>query len=324
MNNAPFTIYEADVALYAVDGLGVPVDQIWIGESQERLILDGNFQERAVEYHGAPSARIYHEAESYSVEIGNSWQHDQSASKPRMPVLRRNQAYALVVVWFDRELGIWNKRLYGGVKAQPLHIEGVAVEQTMRLRAETMVELAGIGDKPDLAFAIVGEVVYRNEDESTLLYTYDFDAQEFAVVDPARLIGRAELDFTTPDELNITIGGDLALRATDAGVQVNELIGQGGTFLDDSPRLEFRRGARTAALSQGGRLAVANAVEQATSPAIPGNIEMVNPGWLFSLSAPKAYAPEFLETLEIALLPGFTFDSVIRTFDETTWTFDDS
>lgn len=299
VNNNPFTIYQADVGLFTVDSAGLALSQVWIGEGQERLMLDGEFRERVVEYHGRPSAQIYHEAESHTIEIGNVWQHDQSTGVGRMPVLNRNQRYALVIVFFDDEARVWTKLLYSGVTAQPLHLDGVAVEQTLRLKAETLLQVTGIGAKPDLTFGYYGTVVYRNGDESVPLFTYDFSTHTFTVIDPDLLPGRADLDLSTPGEFTISIGGQVALHATSTGVEVRELVASGGTFIDESPRLEFKRGTRTASLSQTGRFAVANAIEQssAPAPALSDDFETGNPSWLFSISGPTAFAPEFLEVI---------------------------
>ena len=302
MDQTPLTLRDASTGLFLVDENDVPNAQVWLGLNAERLTLEGTYKERVLQYPGVPYGQAHQEDEDHTIELQLVWLHDVSTGAARMPTLVRGVRYQFVCVWSDPEAGVWTRRVYTGVTAQPNRIEDFT--QTIKLRAEQMFEFAGTGTAPLVVAALPGVVTYVNGFARLNLYHYDFITDSYAPIDAGMLVGRALIDLTVSGQCTITFGGTdsipgvPALHATAALCQVKHLAATGGTFLDVSPRLEWYRGTtRAASLSATGVLAVANAHEQPAQPAVSDDFVAASGSWLFSISGARAYAPDFAETL---------------------------
>lgn len=290
----PFIVYQADFRVFTVDADGDPLARQFIGGSADEIEMSGEFVPRRVQYHGRARATEYHEDEMWSITVGNVRAVDYSgtAAPPRQV---RNRELAIVVVWFDGELGLWVKRCYLGVKEQPAHIEKRHLQQTLRYSAEEMREIAGTGAKPDFSLIRQGEVFYIGEEgEQILLYTYDPATRTFTEVDGDSIPALAEIATGVAGELTIEIGGDEALFANVDGVRAGEWLAVGGSFLEaNAARLEFWLGAKRCASVSVDQVAAPSLNEQASSP--NSGVEFYNPDWLFSLATDGAYALNFFD-----------------------------
>ena len=295
MDQTPLTLRDASTGLWVVGADDAPGAEVWVGRSPERLVLDGRYQERVLYYSGLAHGQCHHEDEEHTIELENVWLQDVSGAEARMPELQRGRRHQFVCVWEDRAAAVWTRRVYTGVTVQPNRVDDF--RQTLRLRAEQMFESTGTGPAPAPSATTAGRVTYVDGFERTDLYRYDFATETYEVIEAGRLAGRAEIDLSVAGECTIAFDGTPALQATAALCEVHEIRG-GGTFVDESPRLEWYRGTvRTAALSASGVLAVVSVTEQPAAPAVADDFAATSGAWLFSLSGAGAHAPEFAETL---------------------------
>ncbi len=285
----PFTLLEAEFALFTVDADDQPLAEAYSGGCVDKSTLDGERKEVRLEYPGMPYGQVFHADEVHSIVLENLWLHEQmDGGLSQMPALARNGRYQLAIVWQDLDALVWAKRIYTGVKAQPNRVDDS--RQTLRLVAERLYEYAGTGMAPDVTAALPGTVVYVDGAQRVDLYYYLGDAYS-ALLAP----GWAEIDFSVTGAVTVRIGGDVALVAVAGQLHATEFVALGGTFLDEEPRLEWwLGGVRLASLGQSGVLAMADIIEQGAAPVLDG-FEHDNPGWLFSLAGSKAYAPAFVE-----------------------------
>lgn len=302
MHQTPLTLRDASTGLWVVGANDAPGAQVWVGRSPEKLVLGGSYQERVLYYPGRDHGQCYHEDEEHTIELENVWLQDVSSGPARMPVLERGRRHQFVCVWEDRAAAVWTRRVYTGVTVQPNQVDDF--RQTLRLRAEQMFESTGTGpaSAPSAtaapAASVAGRVTYVNGFERTDLYRYDFTTETYEVIEAGLLAGRAEIDLSVAGACTIAFAGTPALYATAALCEVREISAEGGTFLDESPRLEWYRGtARSAALSATGVLAVTNVAEQPAAPPVADDFATAPGAWLFSLAKAGAYAPAFAETL---------------------------
>lgn len=304
MSEQPLQVFDATFALYRVDandeitGAG---SALFLGAAAEKASMSGEFTERPVARHGQRYQRVYHEDEVHRIEIENVRTVSAAESAPAAVELRRNERYALVVVWYDYDTEAWAKRTYLGVTAQPVKISDNHIMQTIRLRAESLeTDTAGFGEKPSLDIARGGEVRYIGDD-TRVLYTYARDGRVFHTVDEDLLDGRATIEFSGGAML-VKFDGVLAMSAAAAGIEVASLDATGATYSDDTPRLEFwMGGVRRASLTAAGALVVANITEgEVPADIIPAMNAAAGNGtgaWLFTLQSGGITCPEILETL---------------------------
>lgn len=305
MTQQPLQVWDATFAVYRVDAndeiIGSGSD-IFLGAAAEKARMWGEYKERSIQRHGRKFSATYHEDEEHFIEVENVRTVSIQEQAFAATELRRNERYALVVVWYDEDTRVWGKRTYLGVTAQPVKIGDNHINQTLRFRAETMEsETAGLGERPSLDIARSGEVRYIGSDTRTL-YTYARDGQRFHTVDPDLLSGRAEIVFAD-GVMVVSFDGVVAMRASASGVECNSIDATGATFSDDSPRLEFwMGGVRRASLTSAGDLVVAEITEADAAPAdvIPSMKATDANGtgnWIFTLQAGGMTCPEISEVM---------------------------
>jgi hypothetical protein len=288
----PFTIYEAEVRLFAVGADGEIDTEEWLGGCAESLEIEGEYETLPVEIPGRPRPRIHHLAESWRVRMTNV-RTIETGNTPRTVRIRRNQEYALVAIWWDEQERAWLKQCFLGVKGQPPALTADNIFQRLAFDAEEMIALAGSGARPEFDLIRNGEVWYVDAGGRTLFYRYDGAARVFtatADADP----DEAEI-IESGDDITITIGGAVALEATADGIETGEIVAEGGTLLTDLPRLEFWSGnTRTASLSVA-HFVVPSLLESDAAPGASSTVDFYTPDWLFSLTSARAVAPEFNE-----------------------------
>lgn len=301
----PLIIYEAEVALYTLDALGDPLEEVFLGACPEGIELSDPFRSVLLEYHGEAHRREHHEDDEHFITLINvravSYA-DGGGSAPRVPTLRKNVRYGMVIVWWDPEKLVWIKRSYFSVTAAGgPEIDKSNITQQVRLRGEELVETAGRGSKPDLLPVRTGQVIYVSGDERTPLYDYNPADGSFTAIDSSLLSGRGLIDLTSEDELRFSVGSTEVLAA-DAGGSVTlasgmSFVGLGGSFNDDDPRLEFWVGnVRLAAISA--TKYAAPDFEETTAEPTSGlgrYMAIRNPMWIMTIGQRKTYAPGYTE-----------------------------
>jgi hypothetical protein len=301
----PLIIYEAELALYTLDSLGDPLEEVFLGACPEGIAMSDPFRSVLIEYHGEAHRREHHEEDEHFITLSNvravSY-GDGGGSAPRVPTLRKNVRYGLVIVWWDPEKLVWIKRSYFSVTASGgPEIDPSNVTQSIRLRAEELVETAGRGSKPDLSPVRTGQVIYVSGDERTPLFEYDPGDGSFTLIDSSLLSGRGLIDLSEPTVVSVTVESTLAMTAAASGITLASgvsFVGLGGSFNDDDPRLEFWVGnVRLAALSAT-KFAAPDFEETAVEPTsgLGRFMTLKNTGWLSTIGQRKTYAPGFGET----------------------------
>lgn len=301
MTQQPLQVWDATFALYRVDVNDAPVGTaIFLGAAAEKARLWGEYAERMVQRHGRQFESVYHENESHFIELENVATVSVAEEQEAAAELRRNERYALVVVWHDEDTEVWRKRTYLGVKAQPPKLGDNNLNQTLRFRAEKLEsQTAGRGDMPSLGIARYGEVRYIGTDSITL-YTYASDDNRFHAIDEGLLPGRAAIVFED-GVMEISFDGVVAMRASASGVECNSIDATGATFSDDSPRLEFwMGGVRRASLTSAGDLVVAEITEadaapDAVIPSMKATDANGTGNWIFTLQSGGMTCPEISE-----------------------------
>lgn len=297
---APFTIHEAEFALYPSDAQGNTGTAAYIGGRLESLEPDFTYAGGRMDRHGDPMGAIHQEEEQHQLTIGNLWVQERAPGQ-RMPRMARNQRYVLVVRWVDPESQVWCKRTYEGVtfEGQKLPSSSQVVMQDLRLVAQQMWENAGRDTEPDLLPWRPGLIRYVDAFGAVDLYRYDTSSQVLEVVDAGLLAGRAEI--AVGAELEISFDGDVVLRADESGVEVETLTAVGGAFpvtTSAIPRLVFYCGAvPVAALTAEGELCVPSCEEAEEDPQEDDRAYVfeVTGGWALTLARAGAYAVEFIE-----------------------------
>jgi hypothetical protein len=277
--------------------------------------FDGSFGEAQFQYQGAPQEVTRHISERHRIEIMNAM-----SVQMRPLLLARlggpgdtfNRQYILVVAWQSAtpgDDGAWMKRCYYGVTVQPVKGDGTAasnahgqsggpaMHQVIRLSAQRLVQSAGTGGA-DLGVSNFGEVRYISATENLSLYAYNADGASFTPTHPALIAGRAEI-VQDEGDVDITIGGTLALRATLSGGLLVHAAMDGQTFADTVPRLEFwMSGTRRATLTQAGMLVANSFNDNPTAPDDSTALRIQDSGgnWLFTLGA-SVTCPEYSDAL---------------------------
>lgn len=301
---APYTIHEAEFALYLADRSGNVASNapVFLGGKLEELEPELDFQKNRVDRHGEPFGRIYHSDEEHRFNIKNLWLMDRATKA--MPRVRRNQSYVMVIRWNDKETNTWAIRTYYGVTAdgQRLLVQDEVFHQNVPFTARYMDERSGLENVPTLSPVLTGLVVYVTASEFTPLYVFDFGSGEYTEIDAALLPLRAEIE-SDSDHWAIKFQNVSALLADEDGVHVNELTAIGGTFPIGAapyPRIEFWVGpTRVGSVSATGELAVADLTEVDDEPSLPDPDFRAKTGtdWRLSIARTGAYALEFLEDL---------------------------
>lgn len=299
----PFTAFEVDLAFYLLDADDLPLQELYVGGCVEKLTMGLEYDGLPIQQHGAPYGDEIPVDERHRITLENLWLHehepDGTAQMPQLtPNFTRGTRFALVAVWYDNDGRYWNKRTYFGVRLTGTELGNTQHFQTTNWRAQSVAEKTGLGERPSILPENIGTVVYRKGGETTVLYTYDFDAKTFTPLKPSLLTTRATL---TPEEDKFTIAfRDTPALLLDAdGLHVEELIATGGTFLPtDQERIEFRIGAqRIATLGVDGVLALPDFTESG-DPMLAMDMELRSAsGWLGSLAIGRGYATELREPL---------------------------
>jgi hypothetical protein len=85
---APYTIHEAEFALYLADRNGNVASNapVFLGGKLEELEPELDFQKNRVDRHGEPFGRIYHSDEEHRFNVKNLWVMDRATkAMPRSP-----------------------------------------------------------------------------------------------------------------------------------------------------------------------------------------------------------------------------------------------
>lgn len=260
-NGTLLSIHDAEFALYATDASDAVLSQVAAG-FMEKVVLDGEFTRRALQYQGGKFSGEHHEDESHTIEYHRPVfveAREERQAAINVPDLVRNRRCGMVVRWKDAASGLWWKRSYFGVSLQPVRVEAMGSEPvkslahvTVKLRAERMVESQGSGGIPGMGLVSTGEVRYIKGAENISLYTYFQNL--FLPVDAALLATRAVIDFDAPSagQILLSFSGVPALRLDDAGLHCRSLDGTGPTY-GTGERIEFwANGVRRATLQADG------------------------------------------------------------------------
>lgn len=307
---APYTVHEADFALYLADRDGNVTDQakVFLGGRLEDLTPELDFTKVRLDRHGDPFGRNYHSDEEHRIVIKNLWVMEKSSRT--MPRIKRNQQYVLVVRWFDLETKAWVLRTYSGVTAdgQRLLSSDQVFHQDVPFTARHLDESSGVGEPPDLTASIATlSVLYVTADDSAPVYSYDRISKVFTAIDPVLATEEATIaiDGTSWKLLIGLLHASVVpvMEATVGGVSVAELTAIGGTFpLGDSyPRVEFWIGpTRVASVTRNGELAVPDLFETDTEPDIDGpcfRLALEDDTWVGTIAQGMMYARSFNEDL---------------------------
>ena len=287
--------------MYLADAAGnASSTDVWMGGCLEDLTPEATFESVRMAAHGDPYGRDYHVDESHVIAIQNLWVLE--ARQLVMPSIRRNQQYVMVIRWLDEATEAWCKRTYYGVTGmfQGLSVVEETFYENLKFGARRMEEFAGYMNPPDLTVSKVGQLRYVTASDSVVLYSYDFGGGVFAVVDPALLAGRAEIE-TGVGEWKLLFGASVAMRVTADGLEVKTLTAAGGTFpqADAYPRVEFWDGPRRfAALTAAGELCAPHVAEAEEDPGLADDFAIAVGGdWAASIAAGKVYAKGFSDDL---------------------------
>ncbi len=293
----PFTIHEADYALFLADeGRGTAGDA-FLGGCVQDLTLTMRFAGKRIEPHGEPFGRTRHIDEEHELEIGTLWA--MHGSLQQMPRLIRNQIYVLVIRFQDLETNAWARMTFRGVQQQQRSISGSSetMLQNLQLTAADVVEEEGIGAAPALVPGEYAALRWVNGADIIDLYTYDATLRGFVAIDAGRLSGRAQI-VNDNSKWELRIFGVPVLRVTAGGMFAHRFLATGGTFPSTSgARVEFRSGVRRlASVSEEGELSVPNI--SSADAAADGDYELlVNGAWRGSIGRIRAAAPQFSDSL---------------------------
>lgn len=298
---APFTIYEAEVAVYAADRLGqVAGDLLFEVEGVlEGLSLEVAYATRRIEAHGEPYVRRYHEDEEHKLVLRDLHRVRRLDSRVFTPA--RNQSVILVARFIDGATGAWMKRTYFGGKfsGQQIALDPVAAV-SLPFEAARMSESSGLAEPPALTPSAIGTVRYVDAFGTVALYTYDFDTHALAALDASLLAGRAAIA-EAGGAIRISFAGVDAVVITSDGIACKAFSAVGGTSPIQTaavPRLEFWDAfSRMAVVTAAGELAVTNAAEVDAAPSGVNDFSWApGGGWAASFAPDGLRALEILET----------------------------
>lgn len=281
-----FIVEEAQIAVTLGSDSGV---KVWIGACAQKLTLTDEFAEVALQYHGEPFEEVKHVNESHKIEIENVWLLDTSIAPPIIPLIRRGQVLNMVIVWQDADTGFWNKRTYFNATGQIQRI-GEAGFQNLNYRAQRMIPEAG-KDEFDLQPSAINQVIYVDGSNRTPLYNFNPETHTYIPIDVSLIPSLAEIRQVTGDTF-IDIAGVNKLGATTDDLDVAQIIAQGTTVIDESPRLEFWLNSRVGSLTASGKLVVGNVVET-NDPESDPNAFTFGPSSYLGVTG--LYAPEVEE-----------------------------
>jgi len=298
--HAPFTIRDAEFALYFADKTGMRAgDEAFATGSVESLEIELSYQEQRSDVHGRPYGRTRHVDESHAITFGHIWSLKKSTGKTFYPA--RDQQYILVLRWYDQLT--WHKRTYFAVTSsgEKLAHSQESYLQDVPFTAKWCARREGLGEPPSLLPETSGVVSYVSEFESLELYSYDPATHVFSPMDSSLLAGRATI-IEAAGALEVAFDGVPALHIEAGILSAKDFTALGGTFLVGAtlfPRLEFRYGPMLhGSLSAAGELAVADLVEQDTAPAWENHFEFRIGGiWQASIGQGGLAALEISELL---------------------------
>ena len=292
------TIHESAVALWRElpDGSFV---RVAMDEKMERIVMSGDFAARPLQYQGSDKVGEYHEDETYVVEMVMplALARGSSGVNAHWPVLTRNVRYAMAIVWKDVHANVWWKRIYRGVHVAPARTEAdggggprAVLMNSLRLRAESMEDTFGSGAKPSLAVAVrSGIVKYRSATATLDIYSWDGESGDFTLLGED-LTDYVNIDLSTPDEVSVSLDGDVVMQMDASGLSAPGYVATGGTFAADVPAIEFWLGDRRMASVTATAFYAPALTNTATSD---DAIIFANTDPLLKLTAPAAWAPGF-------------------------------
>lgn len=300
--HAPFTIREAEFALYYADVTGMRSGSLAMASGTvETLEIEMAYQEQRSDVHGRPYGRSRHIDEQHTITFGHIWSLQKATATMFFP--RRDQQYILVVRWHDPERLTWHKRTYFAVTGagERLGHSQESYVQEVPFSAKWCSRSDGLGEPPSMLPVLSGVVVYVTEYEALELFDYDPATHAFSPVDSALLAGRATIE-EAAGVLQVAFGVTPALRIENDILLVNTFTAMGGSFLVGPvkfPRLEFRFGPMLhGTLSIAGELAAATLTETSISPTWENHFEFrVGGVWKASLGQGGVAAIELSEFL---------------------------
>jgi hypothetical protein len=304
-SGVPLSIHDATWALYATDDDDAVLAQLGAG-FVEKVLLDGDYPGRALQFQGRRFSGRIHEDENHTIELTRPLlvaATGERTAATNLPALMRNRRCGLVLRTWDPAELVWWKRSYFGVSLQPSRIHadgGKSVEQvfhaTLRMRAERMAESEGSGPEPDLSLVSTGELRYVDGSGSVTLYNYN--GGEFQPVDEALLAGRATVDFDgTPGAILFRFDGTPALRLDAGGLHATSFDFTGPTY-GTGTRLEFWvNGTRRGTLQADGTFIAPTFTD--TDPEDDSAMRFPNDAGivLLALGPSSVYAPAFGDDL---------------------------
>lgn len=235
----PFTLYEAEWRLFKESSSTV---SLYMGGCLEGFNARVTYDSHRMLPHGDPYGYDKNVDESHSIEISNLWVQQRVTA--RMPSLNRDGQWILVVVWRDKETGVWAKRTYWKVvqSNQGLMDEGEVFYQNLSFSARYMVEESGVGSWNFTPSNPVS-LWYVDEEDSLPLYLYS--NKRFNVIDALLLPDRASVS-DTGDSWGLSIGASVVFVADDEGIKANSFTALGGLIPVgvSSPRVEIRKASQ--------------------------------------------------------------------------------
>jgi hypothetical protein len=316
LGRVPFSQWEADLVIYPSDEFGNVTDAspVWIGGTANKSNFQDGYKAEDASKSGVPVPNMEQLEEQHTIELENVWMARVTAgplvSTPSMP---RNQYYAVVIIWTDREeTGVWVKRAYAGVKLAQLSMgtDTEAFLQKVKIEGGIMQQTCGVLSEgmPSEEPTILGVVRYVSPTEQVDLYTYDFlnPQSGFQAINPGMLAGRAAIE-SAGGGVSISVGGAVAMEIDPEGnVAVNGITSIGGSYVEDqsAPRLEFCAGlTRIASLSALGELGIPGFFETDEDPEqsgacyLPGFWLGAGETWLATIARNGLYAAGLADNL---------------------------
>ncbi len=300
--HAPFTIREAEFALYFADKTGMRSgNEAFVTGNVENTEIELSYQQQRSDVHGRPYGRIRHTDEQHSISFGHIWSLKKATGRMFYP--KRDQQYIIVIRWHDHESQTWHKRTYFAVTAggERLSHSMESYLQDVPFSAMWCRRSEGIGEPPSMLPETSGVVSYVSEFESLELYDYDPLTHIFAPIEEGLLPARATI-IEQAGVLEVAFDGMPALRIAGGLLEAMAFTALGGTFLvggSSYPRLEFRYGPMLhGTLSSAGEFAVPNLAEQDVAPDWENHFEFRIGGiWQASLGQEGLAAIEISEFL---------------------------
>ena len=266
IGKAAFSQWEADLSIYLSDAFGNVSNAapVWLGGTTNKSNFQDGYEAEKANISGVPVQAMQKLEEKHVLEIENVWMaRVEDGPLVSAPVNPRNQYYAVVAIWTDRETGVWIKRVYAGVQLMDLSMssDSQVFQQKLKIEGGVMQQTGGVLSLsvPSEEPVMLGIVRYVSPTETMDLYTFDFRNPRagFQAINPGLLAGRATI---VDGGLQIIVAGNSALSIVDGQVIVNALTGIGGSYVEDATmaRLEFigQGNVRMAALSGNGELGV--------------------------------------------------------------------